>query len=381
MFTITPEDSAGTSRRRFLQTTGLAAGLCVAGAVPGPARAASGRRAGVPVLNLQSDSCAPPTKRMLAAMAGGTTLWLDDVARTGGTSLDPTVAQLEREVAKLLGTEDALFLPSGVIGNQIALRILVDEQGTGIAGDSAHVAVIEHGFSIRRLVTVPDPSGLPDEAAVRAMLAANAQGRSAILAENPLMLAGAILSGPDALARLAKLGPVHLDGARLFSAALALKTSVKELAAPATTVMLTLSKVLAAPVGSLLAGPRELVAAASDERLKLGGLWAKPGPIAAAALVALHDRDSIARDHRLARRAAVALARALPDGSVEPSEVRTNLVYVKVPSFGPVITALAKQGIHAIPVAPDVIRLAFHRGIPDSSVEYLATSFARALKA
>ena len=96
MFTTVPEADEGTSRRRFLQASGLAAGLCVAGAVPGRARAeapaASGRRAGAPVLDLQSDSCAPPTKRMLAAMAGGTTLWLDDAARTGGTSLDPTVA-------------------------------------------------------------------------------------------------------------------------------------------------------------------------------------------------------------------------------------------------------------------------------------------------
>jgi hypothetical protein len=121
---------------------------------------------------------------MLQAMARGTGQWLGDGPRTGG-SADPTVRRLEeKEVARLLGKEDALFLPSGVIGNRIALRILVADPGVAVAGDSTHVAVVEHGFSVRPVVTVPDPTGLPDEAAVGAALAAAPQGRSAIFTEN-----------------------------------------------------------------------------------------------------------------------------------------------------------------------------------------------------
>jgi Beta-eliminating lyase len=99
---------------------------------------------------------------MLQAMARGTGQWLGDGPRTGG-SADPTVRRLEeKEVARLLGKEDALFLPSGVIGNRIALRILVADPGVAVAGDSTHVAVVEHGFSVRPVVTVPDPTGFTE---------------------------------------------------------------------------------------------------------------------------------------------------------------------------------------------------------------------------
>lgn len=310
------------------------------------------------------------------------------VCNLPGLAGDPTVARLERRAAALLGKEAAVYLPSGIAGNQTALLILVDDRGVAVTGFRHHVNIVETMYSARKVVPVSDTSGLPDLAATRAALAAGALGKSAIFTENPLMVAGAIVTGSKALEELAGLGvPVHLDGARLFSAALALGTTAKELAAPATTVMLTISKGLRAPVGSLLAGPAALIAEARDQSLRRGGAWAKPGPLAAAGLLALQDPTGpgLQRDHRVAAACARAIAAKAPGiafggpgtpPTSDPGSVRTSLIFFSVQESSGALKTLERHGVLASAIGPTGIRLAFHAGVRESAIPRIAKAVA-----
>jgi threonine aldolase len=164
--------------------------------------------------------------------------------------------------------------------------------------------------------------------------------------------------------------PVHLDGARLFNATVASGTTPAERAAPATTVTACLSKALAAPVGSLLAGPADLIARARLERKRLGGGMRQVGILAAAGLVALDTMiDRLADDHRRARRLAEAVAERWPESGCDPGQVCTNIVLFRHDDPGALLPALAAGGVGAVTLGPRTVRLVTHHGIDDAALE------------
>jgi threonine aldolase len=172
---------------------------------------------------------------------------------------------------------------------------------------------------------------------------------------------------------------VHLDGARLFNAEVALGVGASRLAGPATTVMCCLSKGLCAPVGSLLAGPADLMEEARGERQRLGGGMRQAGVLAAAGLVALRTMiERLADDHWRARRLAESVADRWPDAGVIPGEIRTNCVTFRHPRPDVLLDHLRDEGVLAGTIAPGVVRLMTHHDVDDDDVERARKAVAAA---
>jgi threonine aldolase len=170
-----------------------------------------------------------------------------------------------------------------------------------------------------------------------------------------------------------------MDGARLFHAEVATGTPAADYTAPVTTVMCCLSKGLAAPVGSLLAGPADVIDAARGERQRLGGGMRQAGIIAAAGLVALRTMiDRLAEDHARARRLAEAVADRWPDAGVDPSRIRTNVVTWRHDAALELVDHLRAEGVLAGTIAPGVVRLVTHVDVDDEGIERAAKALATA---
>src|SRR5487761_1188802 len=228
---------------------------------------------------------------------------------------DPTVRALEEAFALRVGKPSALFVPSGVMANQIAVRVLAPPGTAVVAGRRQHVVAYEAGAAARngsiQFHMVDDHRGVIDPGdVVHAISLAeyHQPAVSLVCVENTHMAAGGVPWSLDQLAALraaARGLPVHMDGARLFSAEVATGAAVRDIASFATTVMTSLSKGLCAPVGSLLAGPEDVLAEGRVERKRLGGAMRQAGVIAAAGLVALRSMvERLAEDHERARRLA-----------------------------------------------------------------------------
>jgi len=295
---------------------------------------------------------------------------------------DPTVRALEDRVAELLGKEAALFFPSGIMANQVAV-LAQSEPGTEILVEArAHllhyeeVSVAAHGgVSLRG---VPSANGLltPDELAAGLRPASRFHPRVSLLAlENTHLDSGGRVHAPEAMtatvavAREAGLA-VHLDGARLWNAAVAAGVSPAALAAPVDTVMTCLSKGLGAPVGSMLAGPRAVLERGWRIRRRLGGQMRQVGMLAAAGLHALeHHRARVAEDHRRARELAEAAAQ-IPGLQVAPPE--TSVVMIDVAGTGrtpaSILAGLARRGVGMVPFGPTRIRAVLHLDIDDAGL-------------
>lgn len=322
-------------------------------------------------VDLRSDTVTRPTAAMRAAMAA---------AEVGddGYGEDPTVNRLEEEFAARVGKAAAVYVPSGTMGNQLALRCLGRPGERVVIGARQHIVVYENGAagtnSPAQLHLVDDDDGMIDPAAVRWAIAAadhHYPPVCAVAVENPHMPAGGAAWSIGRLAEVASCGvPMHLDGARLFNAEVATGVPVAEIAAPATTVMCCLSKGLAAPVGSLLAGPADLVAAARGERKRLGGAMRQAGIIAAAGLVGLQEMvERLADDHTRARTLAEAVAERWPNADVHPETVQTNIVLFDHPDAPALLGHLASHGVRAGTIAPGVVRLMTHLDVSDEGVE------------
>jgi threonine aldolase len=170
-----------------------------------------------------------------------------------------------------------------------------------------------------------------------------------------------------------------MDGARLWNAAVATGISMKERAAPATTVMCCLSKGLGAPVGSLLAGPSDLIESARLHRKRFGGTMRQAGVLAAAGLVAIRDGfDRLADDHRRAVTLAGAAAERWPDCGLDPAQVDTNIVLFAPPGVDSVLGHLARAGVRAQTVAPGVIRMVTHADLDDDGIALACQAIASA---
>ncbi len=298
-----------------------------------------------------------------------------------GYGEDPTVNELEEVFAARVGKAASVFVPSGTMANQIAVRVLTTPGTMLVAGRRQHVVAYEQGAAALnagvQINAVDDDDGGTispgDVVAARAATAYHHAPPSLVCVENTHMAAGGAPLGLEALRALriaAGPVPIHMDGARLFNAEVATGVSAAEAAAEATTVMCCLSKGLCAPVGSLLAGPAELMEAARLERRRLGGGMRQAGVLAAAGLVSLRSMvERLAQDHVRATRLAEAVAERWPVSGVDPASVRTNIVIARVPVVERVLEHLRGLGVLAGSVAPGMVRLVTHHDIDDDDVE------------
>ena len=333
------------------------------------------------VIDLRSDTVTRPTAAMRRAMA-------EAEVGDDGYGEDPTVNRLEAAYAERVGKEQAVFVPSGTMANQIALRVLGRPGTKVVAGAGAHVVTYEHGAAgtnaAVQLHVVADPDGTvaaDDVAFAVAALRITTIPRSAPSSwRTPTCLRGVARGPPGALAAVAAHGlPIHLDGARLFNAAVATGTDPAGRAAPATTVMTCLSKGLGAPVGSLLAGPSDLMSVAREERKRLGGAMRQAGILAAAGLHALdHHVDRLAEDHARARALAEAVAARWPDAAFDPTTCQTNVVVFHHDHPEALIDHLAEHHIKAGLIAPNQVRLMTHLDVTDQDIDQAEKALAQA---
>ena len=304
---------------------------------------------------------------------------------------DPTVNRLQEAFAELLGKEAAIYVPSGTMANQIALRCLTRPGDAVVSGRRQHVVVYEAGAGpINSGITflgVDDTDGTLDPAAVEQAIDSGRHHQPPVrlIAVEDTHMASSGRVWPDgALARIAALGrphsiPIYLDGARLWHASVASGQSPAERAAPATAVMCCLSKGLGAPVGSLLAGPADLIAEALALAPGLGGGMRQAGILAAAGLIALERMvERLADDHDRAGRLAAAVAERWPDGGCDPARVRTNVVTWRHPDTAALVDHLAGEGVRAGTIAPAVVRLVTHHDVDDAGVDRAVKALATA---
>jgi threonine aldolase len=340
------------------------------------------------VIDLRSDTATKPTAGMRAAMAA---------AEVGDEQLreDPTVNELQRRAAELLGHEASLFLPTATMANQIALRVITRPGGELIAEERTHVLVYEAGGAAVHSGLVmrglPGTAGrlTPTQLRDAVAVADELQPTSVVVLENTHRSAGGRLWPLDAYeevvatARELRLA-VHLDGARLLNAAVASGTPAADYGRLADTVTLCCSKGLGCPLGAILAGPADTIEEAWRGKFLFGGAMRQAGMVAAAALYALdHHVDRLAEDHERARRLAEALAASgLP---VDSEQVETNFVALDVAPLGLTVdeakARIAEHGVLVGTLRPGVIRIATYLGVTDEDVERAAEAIPRALGA
>lgn len=323
------------------------------------------------LIDLRSDTVTRPTPEMRAAMA--TAEVGDDVYGE-----DPTVNLLEKRAAEMFGREAALFVPTGTMGNQIAIRLLTQPGQEVICESRSHILDWEMAstavFSGCLVRAVPTQRGWLKWADIEPVIYKRGSFRAAtglIEIENTANLTGgrctplAVMEEIWAHAKEQKL-PVHLDGARIFNASTALGVDVKTLTRGFDTVMFCLSKGLCAPVGSMLVGSAELMEQARIYRKALGGGMRQAGILAAAGLIALETMPKrLDEDHANARLLAEALSQfACVDIDIE--SVETNIVIFKLTggtSATDLIARLKRRGVLMSTVGPNAIRMVTHHDV------------------
>jgi len=288
----------------------------------------------VKLIELRSDTFTLPTPAMRRAMAD---------AEVGDDQYgeDPTVNRLEKRAAEVVGKEAAVYVASGMLGNLCGVLSQTERGDEVILGDLAHIYQNEMGasFVVGSIVPrlVPNREGCPslDDVTAAIRPAGMYPRTSLVCLENSHNNCGGSVLTVAETAAVAELAHhrglrVHLDGARIFNAAVALNVDPKELCAPADTVQYCFSKGLAAPVGSILCGSGDTIAKARRVRKLLGGAMRQAGVIAAAALVALEEmRGRLGDDHRNAKAFAEGLAR-IPGIRIDAHRVVTNIVSFEV---------------------------------------------------
>lgn len=334
------------------------------------------------LVDLRSDTVTQPTPEMRRAMAE---------AEVGDDQYgeDPTVNALEDLYAQRVGKDAALFVPSGTMANQIALRVLCPPGSLVVAGEHQHIVIFEAAAAAAnagvQFHVVDDSDGKVAVGDFRAALAAadHHQPRPRLVCvEQTHMPSGGTpypLDDLRALADAAGSTPIHMDGARLFNAEVATGVPAAGLAGPATTVMSCLSKGLCAPVGSLLAGPADVMAEARVARQRFGGAMRQAGVIAAAGLVALRTMvDRLGDDHARAARVADMVVERWPDCGLDPGGVKTNIVVFGHNDPAGLLAHLAQNGVLGGTIAPGVVRLVTHAQVDDADLEVLAKALASA---
>ena len=297
------------------------------------------------MIDLRSDTVTRPTPAMRRAMAEAEVG--DDVYRE-----DPTVNGLEKRAAEIMGKEAGLFVPTGTMGNTIAVKMHTEHGQEVICESRAHLLDWElamlawfSGCLIRPVATSDGVLHWKDiEAAIRPA-SPHCAPTTLIEVENTHNMAGGAVYPTDVFEEICENAharglKVHLDGARIFNAASHLNRPVRDLAGPADSVMFCLSKGLGAPVGSMLVGTAEAIARARGYRKRLGGGMRQAGVLAAAGLIALEEMPHrLGEDHANARFLAAELAK-LRGVEIDPARVQTNIVIFDISATGLACTEL-----------------------------------------
>ena len=338
-------------------------------------------------VDLRSDTVTRPSPGMREAMAGAEVA--DDVL-----GKDPTADRLERRVADLLGKEAALFFPSGTQANQAAILLQTLPGTEAICEGEAHAFHYELADAAWlagvQLHTIRSRSGRVEAEAVRSAIRPGDRHHpvtSLICLENTHNMHGGTIVPLQnmrdirSLAREAAL-PVHLDGARLWNAAAASGTAPAAFASEADTVMVSLSKGLGCPVGSLLAGTEALIERAWSVRKRLGGGMRQVGILAAAGLYALeHNLERISEDHVRAARLAAG-ADAIDGLAADPPETNIVMIRVEADDLGPAAIAaeLEQDAILILPAGPDRLRAVTHLDVDDEGIERAIEALGRSVE-
>ncbi|TYL46155.1 low specificity L-threonine aldolase [Nocardioides sp. BGMRC 2183] len=324
------------------------------------------------MIDLRSDTVTRPTEAMRAAMARAEVG--DDVYGE-----DPTVNALEERVAAMFGHEAALFTPTGSLANVLAVAAVVQPGQEVLCEARAHIARAELGVhgavSGLTMRTWSHPSGGVDTAVLAELIAPDLGPffvrTAAVSVENTHNFAGGTVLGIEELRKVRDLADrtgvaVHLDGARIWNAHVATATPLIEYGACADVLAVCLSKGLGAPVGSLMVGSADAVAAARIRRKRLGAGMRQVGILAAAGLYALdHHVDRLAEDHAHAR----LLARAC---GADPDAVATNIVTFDHPDAAGVVAQAREEGVAVGMVGARTVRLLTHLDLDTDQVRRAA---------
>jgi threonine aldolase len=343
------------------------------------------------LIDLRSDTVTQPSPAMRQAMAA---------ARIGDDVFedDPTVRELEATAAELLGKEAGLFVASGTMGNLVSLLAQVPRGGEIIADAYSHTVLDEQaghavivGASVRQLRSRED--GTLDPVDVREAVRVDdihEPVTSLVMLENTHAHSMGQPIDADYIATIAAIAhergvPLHIDGARLFNAAVALGVPARELVSAADSVTFCLSKGLACPVGSVVVGSREFIAKARRARKLVGGGMRQVGILAAAGLVALRPGPDgmigrLAEDHEHARMLADGIASVPGVSHLDPTRVRTDFVIFRVPDRTAFLDAIAREGVLMVPWGNHDVRAVTHYGIERTDVQRVIDVVARVMR-
>ncbi len=340
------------------------------------------------VIDLRSDTATRPTAGMRAAIAAAAVG--DEQKRE-----DPTVNELEERIARLLGQDEAVFLPTATMANQIALRLhtapgdeLVGEENchvfiSELGGPAVHSGVVTRGL--------PGVAGRFTAEQVRAAYRVPAihSPRTRVLwVENTHNASGGRIWPLEDIGELHALAleldlGYHLDGARLFNAAVATGIAAAEIAGRFDTVTLCFSKGLGCPLGAILAGDAEVLGDARRFKHLFGGAMRQAGIVAAAAVYALDNHvDRLAEDHARAKRLALGLA--APGLAVDPDRVETNFVQIDVAPLSKeeAMIRLTEEGVAlSATIHPTILRAVTHLDVGDEDIDVALEAIPRALGA
>jgi threonine aldolase len=341
-------------------------------------------------VDLRSDTVTKPTPEMREAMAEaevGDDVYMDD----------PTVNALQQKAAGMLGKEDSLFVPSGTMGNLLALLVHCQRGDEVIVGDQSHIYMNEAGgmsalggIHPRPVTNQHDGTLLLDD--IRASIQTEDVHHTItrlICIENTQNVCGGVPLTAEYTAQVGRIAKehglsFHIDGARIFNAAAALNVDVKELVAPADSVMFCLSKGLVAPVGSMLVGTRKFIARAHHLRKMLGGGMRQVGVLAAAGLISLEKMTRrLGQDHARAKNLYEGLKRV--SGLKLDASPSSNMVYFDLGenvtlTENQIIAEMKKLGVLVDWSGPRRFRLVTHYWVDDAGVEKAVKGFREVLK-
>jgi threonine aldolase len=302
---------------------------------------------------------------------------------------DPTINELEAAFADVVGKDDALFVPSGTMGNQIAARVHTERGQEALVEEESHIykwelgGLAQHAELQVRTIAAGDRGDVTPEAVADGYVEADDHrpGTGLLCLENTHNSKGGTAIRADRIDAACEAAhdrgvSVHLDGARLFNAAAALETDAARLAREVDSVMCCLSKGLGAPVGSMLAGDAAFVDAAHRIRKLLGGGMRQAGMVAAPGLLALENRDRLADDHENARQLAEGLDAI---GGLSAREPETNIVLVETDEPAErFLDRCERNDVLGVPFGEYVVRFCTHLDVDDADIETVIRRIERA---
>lgn len=331
------------------------------------------------IIDLLSDTLSLPTDEMYASIAEAELG--DDGRFTNNQGEDPTVNKLQELAAEKLGKEEGLFLHSGTMGNMVSLLTHAERGDSIIVGEKAHIFTNEKGTFDNnccgfRPVIVPDHEGYLDPQALERNF--NSTKASLVCIENSHNFRGGTVIAPEITNAIVDIAhkhqiPVHLDGARIFNAAVALKTDVKLLVENVDSVMFCLSKGLCAPIGSVVVGSQTFIRKAREKRRIWGGQLRQAGIVAAAGIVALEKMtERLSEDHELTTQLAEGLS-PIPVFNINTQKVKTNILKIRLDNSFMSASEFCEKLFHEHKirigaVSRNEIRIVVYRGISHEAI-------------